>query len=83
MRFFYRVTPAGHGWTAECDDLDTCGRGVTPEAALEQLRELLFERFDRPNAVAPPDDAPPTLIDLVPIDEAYRVHSRHRRLRAG
>ena len=71
MRFFYRLTAdAGH-WLAECEELETFGRGETPIQALEQLRAVIAERLDRPYAVAPPEDAEPIAIDLVPQDEAF------------
>ncbi|NUP13147.1 MAG: hypothetical protein HOW73_44470 [Polyangiaceae bacterium] len=73
MRFFYRMAMEGPDWIAECEELESFGRGATPGAALDQLRDVIAERLDRPFAVAPPEDARPIEIDLVPLDEAYRA----------
>jgi len=73
MRFFYRMTESAGSWVAECEELESFGRGATATAALEQLRGVLAERLDRPYAVAPPSDAEPLRIELVPLDDAYRL----------
>ena len=79
MRFFYRMTESGGSWLAECEDLDSFGKASTPAAALEQLRGVLAERLDRPYAVAPPEDAEPLRIELVPLDDAYRLSALEER----
>ena len=79
MRFFYRMTESAGSWLAECEELESFGRASTPSAALEQLRGVLAERFDRPYAVAPPSDAPPIRIELVPLDDAYRLSALEQR----
>lgn len=73
MRFFYRLTLEESSWVAECEELQSFGRGATPTRALEQLRQVLSERLDRPYAVAPPEDSTPLTIELVPRDDAYRA----------
>lgn len=71
MRFFYRISEDGGAWLAECEQMDAIGRGDTPNEALDQLRLVLSERFDRPFAVAPPSDDTPLDIELVPLDDVY------------
>ena len=71
MRFFYRISEDGGAWLAECEQMDAIGRGETPNEALDQLRTVLAERFDRPFAVAPPSDDVPLEIELVPLDDVY------------
>jgi hypothetical protein len=41
-------------YLAECVEMDAVGEGPDPDAALAALREALFERVVRPDAVAPP-----------------------------
>lgn len=73
MRFFYRLTTEGTNWLAECEELESFGKGRTPAEALEQLRVVLAERLDRPYAVAPPEESEPLAIELIPLDEAFRT----------
>ncbi len=73
MRFFYRLSEDGAGWVAESEGVEAYGRGASPAAAVLELREVLTERFDRPNAVAPPSRRPALWIDLQPVDQVLRT----------
>lgn len=73
MRFFYRLAEDGGGWVAESEGVEAYGRGPTPAEAVLDLREVLTERFDRPNAVAPPSRRPAVWIDLEPVDQVIRA----------
>lgn len=69
MRFFYRLAEDGGGWIAETEGVEAYGRGATPAEAVLDLRGVLLERFERPNAMAPPSRRPDVVIDLEPVDQ--------------
>lgn len=69
MRFFYRLAEDGAGWIAESEGVEAYGRGATPAEAVLDLRGVLTERFERPNAVGPPSRRQDVWIDLEPIDQ--------------
>ena len=69
MRFFYRLAEEGGGWIAETEAIEAYGRGATPAEAVLDLRGVLTERFERPNAMAPPSSPGDLLIDLQPLDQ--------------
>jgi hypothetical protein len=53
------------GYVAECLEYDVRGEGADREAALSALREALFERAIRPQAVAPPSHPDDEAIEIV------------------
>jgi hypothetical protein len=72
MRFFYRLSEDAGGWVAESEGVEAYGRGDSPAAAVLELREVLAERFERPNAVAPPSRRSAAWIDLEPVEQVLR-----------
>jgi hypothetical protein len=56
MRVTATIRSTGEGLLAECSEYDVQGVGSTITLALEALREALYERVVRPQAVAPPVD---------------------------
>ncbi len=66
MKFTYRLQHVASGWFAECVEADAAGEGKTQQEAIQSLRRSLEERMFRPDAVAPPPEAPHTPIDLLP-----------------
>jgi hypothetical protein len=66
MRFYVRLVKDSEGWIAGSESTKDVGRGPTREAALEELRAALRDRFGRVEAVAPPPSPPSRpAIDLV------------------
>ena len=72
MKFTYHLIRAACGYAAECVESEAVGEGKTPEQALESLRASLEEQMFRPNAVAPPPEAPPSAIELELANERPR-----------
>ncbi len=66
MKFTYRLQKEQSGWLAECVESDAMGEGKTEMEAVASLRESLEERMFRPDAVAPPPEAPhaPIVLEL-------------------
>jgi hypothetical protein len=65
MRFTYRLQHEEDGvYCAECIELEVAGEGESEGAAVDSLRDLLFERLCRPDAVAPPSVPRPVAIEL-------------------
>lgn len=73
MRFYYRTSEGSDGWTAVSEPFEAYGRGSTEREALEELRRVLTDELARPEAVAPPPDAPDVSIELLPVDSAARL----------
>jgi hypothetical protein len=62
------VRETATGWLATCVDLEASGEGKTRQAALLALRAALEER-ERPEAVAPPEDAGPPRTEIVIVED--------------
>jgi hypothetical protein len=65
MRVTATVEAIRGGYVAECLEFDARGEGKDPEAALSALREALFERAIRPQAVAPPSHSDDDPIEII------------------
>ncbi|MCL2777454.1 MAG: hypothetical protein FWD73_05570 [Polyangiaceae bacterium] len=66
MRFTYLLVEGAGYWTAECQETNAMGEGMTRGEAIASLREALVERLFRPDAVAPPPEVNQEPIELVP-----------------
>jgi hypothetical protein len=64
MKFTYRLIKDASGYLAECVESDVAGEGKTSKEAVESLRASLEERMFRPDAVAPPSETVPGVIEL-------------------
>lgn len=64
MKFTYRLVKDASGYLAECVESDCAGEGKTSKEAIESLRSCLEERMLRPDAVAPPSETVPAVIEL-------------------
>jgi predicted RNase H-like HicB family nuclease len=71
MRFYYRTSEDSDGfWTAVSEPVEAYGRGSTEREAIDELRRVLTGELGRPEAVAPPPDAPEVSIELLPVGSA-------------
>lgn len=64
MKFTYRLIQDGVAFVAECVESDAQGEGKSPREAIASLHTALEERMFRPDAVAPPEIAPTSSIEL-------------------
>jgi hypothetical protein len=55
-------------FVATCLDFEAYGEGTTRTQALAALRSAVAER-EEPEAVAPPEHAPPPTVEIVVIDD--------------
>jgi hypothetical protein len=66
MRVRASITPVFGGFLAECTDYAVEGEGATVALAVEALREAIYERVLRPEAVgAPPADPKREPVEVV------------------
>ncbi|HMI88112.1 MAG TPA: hypothetical protein VK550_28705 [Polyangiaceae bacterium] len=70
MRYTYRLTTDSDGITATCVEMSVSALGPTTDAAVVALRDAIFERLTRVEAVAPPDSVPVPSIQLVEARDA-------------
>ncbi len=75
MRVTATIRSTSEGMIAECSEYDLQGVGSTVPLALEALREAIYDRVVRPQAVAPPSVAGNETIEIVVISPASEPSS--------
>ena len=64
MKYTYRLARDSEGFAATCVEMDVSAAAPTQAGAIAALREGIYERLTRVEAVAPPTSVPVPSIDL-------------------
>jgi hypothetical protein len=70
MKYTYRLTSDADGVTATCVEMDASATAPTQAGAVAALRDAIYERLTRIEAVAPPTSVPVPSIVLEPARDA-------------
>jgi len=66
MKYTYRLTSDTDGFAATCIEMDVSAAAPTQAGAIAALRDAIYERLTRVEAVAPPASVPVPSIELGP-----------------
>lgn len=78
MRVTATIRPVENGLLAECSEYAISCVGATAPLAIEALREAVYERVVRPQAVAPPPGAGKEPVEVVVLGPRSPKNERER-----
>jgi hypothetical protein len=72
MKYTAKVTQSSSGFSAQCIEVEAIGEGVTRDAAIASLREVLRDNYEHVEGVALPSLPTPAPLEIVVVGDVSR-----------